>query len=168
LQFDIFLICSYDSLFKQKHTQGDSGYTTYLKNPTTIDEGLTAAGAERIGEMGKADASEIGDKAQDKVIARWMDDIWLPLGTALVGGDDDDGNTSTTTTAEALKEMQARTIPILKEIDPDYEPPKDLLPQKSTTTGGGGGGGMSMGIAISCLIGAVVAAVAAISLSATK
>jgi sulfite reductase alpha subunit-like flavoprotein len=94
-----------------------------LKNPLTIDEGLTAAGAKRIGEVGKADASQIGDKAQDKTIAKWMDDIWEPLGKELA--------LSSSPSTEQLKEMQSKTIPILKEIDPDYEPPKDFSSARS-------------------------------------
>ncbi|OEU16079.1 flavo protein, partial [Fragilariopsis cylindrus CCMP1102] len=58
---------------------GDSNYTTYLVNPTTIDKGLTAAGATRIGDMGKADANakkQLGNDAQDKVIARWKEELY--------------------------------------------------------------------------------------------
>ena len=36
---------------------GDSSYPTFLQNPTTIDKGLTAVGAKRIGDMGKGDAN---------------------------------------------------------------------------------------------------------------
>jgi len=91
---------------------GDSTYPTYLKNPTTIDQGLTAAGATRIGDLGKGDAHQIGDKAQDKVIARWIDDLWLPLAKTIA---DTDENVN-------VKQMQAKSIPVLLEIDPDIFP----------------------------------------------
>jgi sulfite reductase alpha subunit-like flavoprotein len=93
---------------------GDSTYTTFLKNPTTIDQGLTAAGATRMGEMAKADAHQIGDLAQDKVIAKWVEELWVPLAEALTRSDP----------IVNIKEMQAKTIPILMQIDPDYTPPK--------------------------------------------
>ena len=137
---------------------GDSGYTTYLKNPKTIDQGLTVAGAKRIGELGAADASQIGDKAQDKTIARWMDDIWAPLGKELTS--------TSAASAEKLQEMQSKTIPILQEIDPDYKPPKELL---ATKNGGAGNTKSSMGgIALSCLMGAILAATAAFGFAASK
>lgn len=98
---------------------GDSGYTTYLKNPTTIDAGLTAVGATRLGEMGKADAKGMGEKAQDKVISRWVSDLWKPLGKSLADESDID-----------VKEMQKKTIPVLMKLDPDYTPPKELQTKK--------------------------------------
>mmetsp|Transcript_55299 Transcript_55299/g.134314 ORF Transcript_55299/g.134314 Transcript_55299/m.134314 type:complete len:248 (-) Transcript_55299:309-1052(-) len=137
---------------------GDTQYTTFLKNPKTINQGLTVAGAKRIGELGTADASQIGDKAQDKTIARWMDDIWDPLGKELAS--------TSAASAEQLQEMQSKTIPILQEIDPDYEPPKELLAAKS---GGASTTKSSMGgIALSCLIGAILAATAAFGFAASK
>jgi len=58
---------------------GDSHYSTYFQNPTTIHEALTAVGATRIGALGKADASGTGDMEQCNVIERWMDAIWDDL-----------------------------------------------------------------------------------------
>lgn len=58
---------------------GDSGYTTFFRNPTVINEALLSAGAIRVGDVGKADASGKGDNSQDKVIKRWIDGIWDPL-----------------------------------------------------------------------------------------
>lgn len=125
---------------------GDSTYQTYLKNPTTIDQALTAAGAERVGEMGKADAHQIGNQAQDKTISRWIEDLWIPLGKALAaGGDDVD-----------LKDMQAKTIPLLMELDPEYQPPKEFLPSSRT------------GLSAAYLIGAGVAVLAAAAFGAAK
>ena len=91
---------------------GDSSYPTYLKNPVTIDEGLTAAGAVRIGEMAKADADASADDPQDKVIADWIDRILLPVAKVLA----DD-------TKVDLDAMQKNTIPLLCKLDPDYTPP---------------------------------------------
>jgi len=91
---------------------GDSGYTTFLKNPTTIDAGLTKAGAKRIGELAKCDAAAIGDDAQDKVIQQWSKDILVPLAKALADETEVD-----------TEKMQAETIPLLIKLDPDYKPP---------------------------------------------
>lgn len=91
---------------------GDSTYRTYLNNPSSIDKGLVAAGAIRIGEMGKADAHALGDLAQDKTIARWVEALWIPLAKALCAPDEVD-----------TKSMQAQTIPLLMKLDPDYTPP---------------------------------------------
>ncbi len=93
---------------------GDSSYPTYMKNPTAIDRGLTAAGAERIGTMAKADANALGEESQDKTITRWMEAIWIPLAKAIC----DQQNIDT-------KAMQANTIPLLMKLDPDYVPPKE-------------------------------------------
>lgn len=58
---------------------GDSHYTTFFRNPTTFENALSTAGATRIGELGKADASGTGDMEQSKVIERWIDSIWKEL-----------------------------------------------------------------------------------------
>jgi len=129
---------------------GDSAYTTYLVNPSTIDKALTAAGAARIGEMGKADANakKIGNDAQDKVITRWKEDLYIPLAKALSVQDN---------TGKNGKEMQTDTIPILMKLDPDYIPPKEFL--KGTST---------VGIPIVFLmLGLIVAMVAALVITAT-
>lgn len=49
----------------------------------TIDEGLTIAGATRIGELGKADASGKDELSQANVIAKWKEGIWKPLSEAI-------------------------------------------------------------------------------------
>lgn len=54
---------------------GDSKYTTFFMNPTVISSGMDKAGAERVGRLGKADASGKGDKNQLKVIEEWSRDI---------------------------------------------------------------------------------------------
>jgi len=58
---------------------GDSHYTTFFRNPTTIENALSAAGATRVGELGKADASGTGNMEQSKVIDRWINSIWRDL-----------------------------------------------------------------------------------------
>lgn len=90
---------------------GDSGYTTFLENPTKIDQGLTKVGAQRIGEMAKCDAQELGDKAQDKVIQKWSKEILVPLAKALAQTEEVD-----------VAKMQSETIPLLVKLDPDYTP----------------------------------------------
>ena len=124
---------------------GDSMYTTYFKNPTTIDAGLTAAGAIRIGDLGTADARKSGDNAQDKVIARWMESMWVPLAKALAEEKEEDVN---------LQHMQQKTIELLMELDPDYTPPKEY--QKGIK------GGL-MGLSPSLLIGAGLAITASVA-----
>ena len=113
---------------------GDSMYTTYLRNPTTIDAGLTAAGATRIGDMGKADAGQSGDDAQDKVIARWMETMWVPVARAMAQAilNDQEGGTKVD-----WKQMQSKVIELLVELDPEYTPPKDH--QKKVSGGKMGG-----------------------------
>ncbi|KAL7538179.1 hypothetical protein ACHAXR_008345 [Thalassiosira sp. AJA248-18] len=58
---------------------GDSHYSTFFKNPTAIHEALTAVGATRVGELGKADASGTDIMEQSKVIDRWIQSIWDDL-----------------------------------------------------------------------------------------
>jgi len=57
---------------------GDSGYTTFFNNPTVFHKALLGAGASQVGTLGKADAAGSGDDSQDKVIKRWIEDIWDP------------------------------------------------------------------------------------------
>ena len=58
---------------------GDSKYTTFFQNPSTINASLLAAGACRAGLLGKADASGEGEDEQGKVIQRWVDGTWSKL-----------------------------------------------------------------------------------------
>lgn len=99
---------------------GDSSYDTYLKNPKAIDSGLQKVGAEPIVNMGKANANAMGADAQDKVIAKWVKDLWIPLAKALASDDKD----------VDVKAMQQKTIPLLMKLDPDYMPPKELQTKK--------------------------------------
>lgn len=54
---------------------GDSKYTTFFQNPTKVDEALRKAGATRIGEVGKADASG----PQLEIIDAWIGKLWNVL-----------------------------------------------------------------------------------------
>ncbi len=54
---------------------GDSKFTTFFLNPTALNSGMEKAGGERVGSLGKADASGRGDKNQLKVIEDWSRDI---------------------------------------------------------------------------------------------
>ena len=117
---------------------GDSSYSTYMKNPTAIDSGLTAAGARRIGPMARADANALGEESQDKTISHWMDDIWVPLAKAICTQDNVD-----------TKAMQANTIPILMKLDPDYVPPKEKTKNEAIPSAILGVAGLSLlGVAI--------------------
>eukprot|EP00934_Nitzschia_sp_Nitz4_P008274 Nitzschia sp. Nitz4//scaffold111_size72815//23262//24098//NITZ4_005784-RA/size72815-processed-gene-0.64-mRNA-1//-1//CDS//3329533162//8264//frame0 len=95
---------------------GNSSYPTYLKNPITIDKALTASGAIRIGELGKADAKNSGDNAQDKMIEKWIETIWVPLAKKLAKNDP----------PVDTKPMQAKIISHVMKLDPSFKPPNDL------------------------------------------
>ena len=62
---------------------GDSKYTTFFLNPTAIDSAMAKSGAERVGSLGKADASGEGEKLQSKVIEDWSRDIVKDLAFAV-------------------------------------------------------------------------------------
>jgi sulfite reductase alpha subunit-like flavoprotein len=145
---------------------GDSTYTTYLKNPTTIDSGLQAAGAQRIGALGQADAHQRGEQAQDKVIQTWMETIWSPLMEAIALANMVSSSTTTTsitTTPTSTPPvvdygaMQRRMIELLREVDPDYKPPITT----ATRSSGIGGGGFSCNFFLlsAALVGAMVVVV---------
>lgn len=122
---------------------GDSTYPTYMKNPTAIDTGLTAAGAQRIGTIARADANALGEESQDKTIARWIDDIWVPLAKAISAQDK----------VVDTKAMQANTIPLLMKLDPDYVPPKEKAKNDGIPSAFLGVAGLSLlGVAIAVAV----------------
>jgi len=79
---------------------GNSSFRTFFENPQTIDDGLQAAGATRVGTLGKADAYKKGDESQPNVILKWREEIWKPLAEVLV---------QEPPSEEVLKEMQEKT-----------------------------------------------------------
>ena len=80
---------------------GNSSFRTFFENPTVIHDGLQAAGATRVGPLGKADANKRGDdESQAAVIAKWKQEIWKPLAEVLV---------QESLSEEVLKEMQDKT-----------------------------------------------------------
>jgi sulfite reductase alpha subunit-like flavoprotein len=96
---------------------GDSKYTTFFRNPTAIDRALRAVGAVRVGDLGKADASGVGDQTQSLVIERWMDGIWPHLARAIVQIVQDPVSPA------RLKRMQDKTIELCCRINPEFPRP---------------------------------------------
>ena len=104
---------------------GDSHYTTFFQNPSTIHKALTTAGAVRVGELGKADASGTGIDEQSKVIDRWIAAIWDDLNKVV--------SVSTTTTTKSPQEEEvlgvatAETWKICMELFPEWKPKSGLV-----------------------------------------
>ena len=92
---------------------GDSKYTTFFQNPTKVNDAMHHVGAERVGPLGKADASGKGKEAQNLVIDRWMDEIWPFL--AQVAAMDPLAD-------EVLEQMQQSTVELCRKINPDFLP----------------------------------------------
>jgi len=92
---------------------GDSKYTTFFQNPTKINETLLQVGAQRVGPLGKADASGKGEEAQLQVIDKWMQGIWPHLASVVV---------KEPLSTELLDEMQQKTIALCRKINPDFLP----------------------------------------------
>ena len=88
---------------------GDSKYTTFFRNPTKTDQALQLAGATRVGDLGKADASA----DQLAIIAEWIDGIWPALQGALA---------EQPLSEERLEEMQRDTMTLCRSIDPEFMP----------------------------------------------
>jgi sulfite reductase alpha subunit-like flavoprotein len=101
---------------------GDSHYTTFFKNPTTIHRALTLAGATLVGEVGKADASGTGNMEQSKVIDRWIENIWGELAKTVA---DIDTTTATSNSnavhkADFLDRARNETWEICLELFPEW------------------------------------------------
>jgi len=130
---------------------GDSNYTTYLDNPTTITMALKAVGANELIKMGEADASQIGDgeTSQRNTIIKWKEELWIPLAKAVATAEDKDNDESSVVDVD-VKNMQKGSIPILMKIDPDYTPPKEF--------GGRAGGAIPMHLLVVAVIVALIAA----------
>lgn len=93
---------------------GDSHYTTYFQNPTTIHKALTAVGAVHVGELGMADASGTDNMEQSKVIERWINNIWKDLNKVIA--------TTTDTTAVNLDKARDETWGLCLDLFPDWKP----------------------------------------------
>lgn len=124
---------------------GDSNFTTYLDNPTTIDNALKAVGATQLIKMGEADASEIGENSQENTIVKWKEELLIPLAKAVAVANSEDESS-----VDAVKAMQKGAIPILVKVDPDYTPPKEF--------GGRSGGAIPLPMLAAAIIMALIAA----------
>jgi sulfite reductase alpha subunit-like flavoprotein len=93
---------------------GDSKYTTFFRNPTVIDEALQAVGAKRVGVVGKADASGVGENVQSAVIERWMGGVWKDLASVVAEPPLPD---------DRLRRMQVDTIDLCCRINPEFPRP---------------------------------------------
>lgn len=94
---------------------GDSHYTTYFRNPTAIEDALTAIGATRVGPLGKADASGTGEQEQSRVVERWTEGIWDELAKA-VAQDPAEGS------AGKMERAQKVTYQLCLELFPEWRP----------------------------------------------
>jgi len=94
---------------------GDSKYTTFFQNPSTINAALLAAGAWRVGLLGKADASGEGEDEQAKVIQRWVDTHWTKLARVLA---------EDPPAPEKLERAQKKTLVLCEELFEDFSPKK--------------------------------------------
>lgn len=105
---------------------GDSHYTTFFKNPSTIHRALTLAGATLVGDIGKADASGTGNMEQSKVIDRWIEGIWGELAKVV---DVVDTATSTVTSksvevvkkSNLLEKARNETWDLCLELFPEWK-----------------------------------------------
>lgn len=92
---------------------GDSHYTTFFRNPTVMNEALTACGAVRRGALGKADASGTGEDEQGKVIERWVEGMWSELAKVVNELKSEEGQ---------LKNAQEETWKLCLELFEDWRP----------------------------------------------
>ena len=99
---------------------GDSHYTTYFQNPTTIHKALTYAGATHVGSLGKADASGTGHDEQSKVIDRWIDTIWDDLNKVV--NSDISASSSSSHSLGGLDKARGETWEICLRIFPEWKP----------------------------------------------
>lgn len=111
---------------------GDSKYTTYFLNPTALDSGMSKAGALRVGQIGKADASGKTDSQYD-VIQRWSEGIISDLALVLKEREalkraEGDGYDARVRTSQ--ERMAARTMRICKDIFDDWDEGRRMLQKK--------------------------------------
>ena len=96
---------------------GDSHYTTFFRNPTVMNEALSACGAVMRGDLGKADASGTGDDEQGKVIERWVEGMWAGLANVVNELKRDEGQ---------LAKAQEDTWKLCLELFVEWRPKKSL------------------------------------------
>ncbi len=97
---------------------GDSHYTTFFKNPTTIHKAMTLAGATLVGDIGKADASGTGNMEQSKVIDRWIENIWGDLAKAVTSTATSDN--TMITKSDSLEKARIETWELCLELFPEW------------------------------------------------
>ena len=99
---------------------GDSKYSTFFLNPTALDTALSKAGAERIGLLGKADASGVDDNAQSLVMKKWCHDIITEV-SRVVKGITEEGDDEKQKYDELLKTAKDTTCAMCNELFDDWE-----------------------------------------------
>lgn len=103
---------------------GDSHYTTYFQNPTTIHKALTYAGAAHVGSLGQADASGTGHNEQSKVIDRWIDTIWDDLDKVVNSSNISASSSSSPSVDGCLDKAREETWNVCLRIFPEWKPKK--------------------------------------------
>lgn len=95
---------------------GDSKYTTFFNNPKAIDSAMTKAGAVRVGELCKADAS----KDQQSIIEKWSSSILDDLKQAvkkIESYSDDEWEL----VLESMKTVRANTHDFCRQIYDEWD-----------------------------------------------
>ena len=97
---------------------GDSHYTTFFRNPTVINEAMSACGADKRYILGKADASGTGENEQGAVIDRWIEGMWVNLAEVVNKLQSDE---------EQLKKAQEQTWSLCLDLFEEWRPAKNLV-----------------------------------------
>ena len=96
---------------------GDSKYSTFFLNPIALDSALSKSGAKRIGSLGKADASGVGDHTQSLVMQQWCQNI-VPDVIVFV---QEYINRQEETESVELKQAKVETCKLCQELFDDWE-----------------------------------------------
>lgn len=107
---------------------GDSKYTTFFRNPTALDSAMRKAGAERVGPLGKADASGTGDELQSKVIEDWSENILIEFKKVIEKFDSMDDD-SWTQLNQDMKRSQNKTGDLCRLIYKDWDKKEAMTQQ---------------------------------------
>lgn len=113
---------------------GDSKYSTFFKNPTTLDKALQKKGALRVGTLGKADASGEGSQAQSNVMKEWCNDIIKVVKDQVVDVVLHESLQEKKDIEEKLCHAKSFTCMLCKELFDDWEDEDEEL--KKTSAGG--------------------------------